>query len=285
MQITQNCIESVIKLTSSINYEIILIDNASTDGSQEFFRSVNDIKFIESKENLGFGRANNLGYSHSSGKYIFLLNSDTILLNNAVKEFFTEAEKIDNSIACLGTILKDVNLNNSHSFGYFPKIWSDIYTQSFVLPYNKLLKRNFKKVGFDITQTKNGIVDYITGANLFIRKDIIENLGFFDPSFFMYYEETDLQRKYHSHGFFSKIIETPKIIHLEGASNISYPTFNKILIQLTSKLTYFKKWNNNLKFKLYLVLFLIIRLPFLLFSKHTKKEKTQYLELLISFLK
>ena len=51
MQITQNCIESVIKLTSSINYEIILIDNASTDGSQEFFRSVNDIKFIESKSN------------------------------------------------------------------------------------------------------------------------------------------------------------------------------------------------------------------------------------------
>jgi GT2 family glycosyltransferase len=148
-----------------------------------------------------------------------------------------------------------------------------------------LFKLKNKKIGCDFNQTNNGKVDYITGAALFLPRRIIKKFGLFDPSFFMYYEETDLQKKYHSRGFFSKIIETPKIIHLEGASNISYPTFNKILIQLTSKLTYFKKWNNNLIFKLYLVLFLIIRSPFLLFSRYTKKEKAQYLELLISFLK
>lgn len=284
LQVTKNCIDSVIKFTKDINYEILLIDNASSDGSQDFFRSVEEIKFIESKDNLGFGKANNLGYSYSSGKYIFLLNSDTILINNAVKEFFIEAEKTDNSIACFGAILKDINFNNTHSFGYFPNIWSDIYFQLFVLPYNKLRKRNFKNVGFDISQTKNGIVDYVTGADLFIRRDIIENLDFFDNRFFMYYEETDLQKKFHSHGFFSKIIESPKIIHLEGVSSASSTTFNKTLIQLKSRLTYFKKWNYNLTFKFYLFLLIIIRLPFLLFSKYTIKEKRIYLRLLFSFL-
>jgi len=284
-QITQNCIESVIKFTKDIKYEIILIDNASSDGSQEFFSSLMGIKLIKSKENLGFGRANNLGYSHSSGKYIFLLNSDTILLNNAVKEFFTEAEKMDNSIACLGTILRDKELNSNHSFGNFPKLKDDLLYNFFWLPLNFLFKLNNKTIGFHFNQTNNGKVDYITGADLFLRRRIIEEFGLFDPSYFMYYEETDLQKKYHSHGFFSKIIETPKIIHLEGASNASNLTFNKMLIQLKSRLIYFKKWNHNLAFKFYLLMLLIIRLPFLLFSKYTFKEKGIYLRLLTTFLK
>ena len=282
---TQNCIESIFKYTIGLDFEIILVDNASKDGSQEFFRSLNNIKFLESKENLGFGRANNLGYSYSSGKYIFLLNSDTILLNNAVKDFFLEAEKTDRSIACLGAILKDKEHNSSHSFGKFPKLRSDLFYNAFLLPLNYLLNQNIKKIGTDFNQTNNGKVDYITGADLFIRRSIIEKFGLFDPIYFMYYEETDLQKKYHSHGFFSKIIETPKIIHLEGASNASIPNFNKILIQVKSRLTYFKKWNNNLAFKFYLFLLLTLRLPFLLFSKYTLKEKIIYLKLFISFLK
>ena len=73
-QLTKNCIESIIAKTSGVEYEIILVDNESSDGSQEVFASDKQIKFIEAGENLGFGKANNLGAQYAKGDYIFFLN-------------------------------------------------------------------------------------------------------------------------------------------------------------------------------------------------------------------
>ena len=84
-RMTADCIESVRQKTSGISYEIILVDNGSTDGSKDFFEQFEGIKYIYSDENLGFGRANNLGAKQASGDYLFLLNSDTLLINNAIK--------------------------------------------------------------------------------------------------------------------------------------------------------------------------------------------------------
>ena len=124
-QITQNCIDSIFKYTKEIDFEIILVDNASKDGSPEFFRTVNDIKFIESKENLGFGRANNLGYSYTSGKYVFLLNSDTLLINNAVKKFYESMELQPQDVSCLGSkLLSEDGVTENNSYGVFPSISS-----------------------------------------------------------------------------------------------------------------------------------------------------------------
>ena len=87
-ELTAACINSIFQYTEGVEFEVILVDNASTDGSREFFRKDTRIILIESEINLGFGRANNLGYEYSHGKYVFLLNSDTYLLNNAVKIFY-----------------------------------------------------------------------------------------------------------------------------------------------------------------------------------------------------
>ena len=86
--LTKKCIESVIKYTTNILYEIILVDNASMDGSKELFEKDIRIKYIYNSTKDGFGKANNLGLKYSSGKYVFLLNSDTILMNNAVYQFY-----------------------------------------------------------------------------------------------------------------------------------------------------------------------------------------------------
>ena len=74
-EITSNCINSIINHTSGVGYEIILVDNASTDGSVDLFKDNKSIILIASNVNLGFGKANNLGYSKSRGKYIFLFES------------------------------------------------------------------------------------------------------------------------------------------------------------------------------------------------------------------
>lgn len=106
-QLTSNCIESIFKYTNGVSFEVILVDNASTDGSIDFFTNDERIIFISSKENLGFGRANNLGYKVAKGRYIFLLNSDTLLLNNAIKIFCDTMSNVDGNIACIGTLLRD----------------------------------------------------------------------------------------------------------------------------------------------------------------------------------
>ena len=94
-QMTSECIDSIIEKTQGLEFEIILVDNASTDGSKEFFEKDERITYIYSEKNGGFGYGNNLGMKVAKGKYFFLLNSDTLLINNAVKEFYDYAEKDD----------------------------------------------------------------------------------------------------------------------------------------------------------------------------------------------
>ena len=116
--LTSDCIESIVDKTSDLEYEIILVDNASTDSSKAVFPQDPRVRYIYSDRNLGFGRANNLGIREATGRYLFFLNSDTILLNNAVKYFFDFCEKNpEHKIGALGAVLKDRNLRNIHSYG------------------------------------------------------------------------------------------------------------------------------------------------------------------------
>ena len=215
LELTKNTIESVFEKTKGLNYEIILVDNASTDGSVEFFESnyKNKIIFIKNNENLGFGRANNKGIEIAKGKYIFLLNSDTLLMNNAIKILFDFMEKNIECGVCGGNLF-DRDNRPIHSF---KKELVNIYSD-FDFIKNFILKFIYKKrIDFNYTN-KNIEVGYITGADMFIRKKILEKVGIFDSDFFMYFEETELTSRIKSTG--KKIISVPqaKIIHLEGKS-------------------------------------------------------------------
>lgn len=215
LELTKNTIESVFKKTEGLNYEVILVDNASTDGSVEYFENnyKEKIIFIQNRENLGFGKANNKGIEIAKGKYIFLLNSDTLLINNAIKILFDFMEQNIESGVCGGN-LYDRDNKPVHSF---KKELVNIYSD-FDFIKNFILKFIYKKrMDFNYTN-KNIEVGYITGADMFIRKKMLEKVGIFDSDFFMYFEETELTARIKSSG--KKIISVPqaKIIHLEGKS-------------------------------------------------------------------
>lgn len=265
--LTLQCIDSIFLQTRHVSFEIILIDNASTDGSREIFQQDKRITYIYSNQNLGFGKANNLGYSQTSGRYIFLLNSDTILLNDALSEFVLYFDKhADSDVACAGAVLKKKDgITENNSYSQFPSICNTI---SFFMHYYLRIKpkRRISSNGkYPLT------VDYIIGADLFIKRDVVEQLGLFDESFFMYYEDSELQLRYHNHGYRSVIISSPEIIHLEGASTCSGNrlTGKKAEMYFNGMLTYMGKRYAGIKY-LAARLILLLFIPMLIYNNTIK---------------
>lgn len=275
--ITLKCIDSIYKHTSDVNFEIILVDNNSKDGSYDFFSKRDDIIYIYSNENLGFGRANNLGISKARGKYVFFLNSDTLLINNAIALFFNYLERMPSHVAGVGAYLLDINYCHIHSYGVFPTCTNqclDVIKRK--MPFQR--KENIYKKE-DIT------VEYITGADLFIRKSVLDKVGLFDSTFFMYYEETDLQYRITKAGYIFKIITQPKIIHLEGASSsgdISTP-IRKLSMQLSSRYNYLRKHNPQYKYVIFRVIYALICLFPTLMFQCSWSAKRKYLKLLFCY--
>ncbi len=241
LKLTKNTIDSVIEKTKGINCEIILVDNASTDGSLEFFEKEysNSINFIKNSENLGFGRANNKGIEIAKGKYIFLLNSDTLLINNAIKLLFDFMEENSNCGACGGNLF-NIDLNPVHSFiAEKPYISLKTEFNVYLNFIQKLRYRILKKRNDFNYKSKPIEVGCITGADLMIRKEILDRIGYFDEDFFMYSEECELEYRIAKQGYKIISVPTAKIIHLEGKSTVFKE--KKYHMILESKYKYFYK--------------------------------------------
>lgn len=279
-EITRNCIESIFAKTCGLNFEIILVDNASTDGSKELFEKDTRIKYIYSNENLGFGRANNLGYMQSKGDYLFLLNSDTLLLNNAIKIFYEEVKKSAPEVAALGCQLVDANNNQIHSYGYYPSflfLFIDVIRFSFpFLRYNaEALIRIFAD--------SSPYVDYVTGADVFMRRSVVDKLGLFDESYFMYCEDMELQFRYRLQGYFSKIISAPQILHYNGfSSSAKKRSLKSFYMGMCSRFVFLKTHHNK---KVYYICRIIhlLEMPRVLLDTYPFKDKVHVLKLLLGF--
>lgn len=208
-KLLEQCLSSIFQQTRGCNYEVIVVDNNSSDDSHSV-ASLFPVKWIQSPENLGFGKANNLGVQHASGEYLFFLNSDTILTNDAISEFYDFA--INNrgiKFGAIGCRLTGTDGNYTMSFGQFPSIrfeWEYLLGK---------LRKNSESTD-DKESAKE--VDFVTGADLFISKQLFDEIGGFDPNIFMYYEETDLQYRLNKKGYRQFVIPGPSIIHLEGGS-------------------------------------------------------------------
>jgi len=281
--LTQKCIDSVFLHTSGVKFEVVLIDNCSSDGSVDQFQDDHRILFIKSSVNLGFGKANNLGYEHCRGKYVFLLNSDTLLLNNAIKLFFDKMESVSPQVGCMGCILKNTENDDIHSYADFPKVSNALYT--FVSPklFGMFGYHNMKMDAPERREKDSSFfkVDYVTGADLFIRRNVIEECGLFDPAFFMYYEDPELQYRYQVRGYSSYIYDAPQIVHLEGCSSDPRSLRKKGIIKMGSLMTYFSKTENWWKV-LILRLLLLLKSPYLLLRyKYSLDDGVSYLKTIV----
>lgn len=257
-KMTQECVDSVFEKTKGLDFEVILVDNGSTDDSKEIFEKDKRIKYIYSDINLGFGRANNLGFEIAKGEFIFLLNSDTYLLNNAIRSLWSahkaENERTEN-VACAGCMLKNAEGSIIHSYAKFPSKWRNLMSVTFYVVLWRLhiikeipLSSNYNYEQFSKKHVFD--VDYITGADLMVCRSAAEKYGLFDPDFFMYCEETEMQHRYMKEGLRRIIVEGPEIVHLEGKSNKRHTPARSTML-LRSLFLYFKKTESKITFFFY----------------------------------
>lgn len=218
-QMTLDCLRSVYVQTKDMAFEVIVLDNASTDGSAEVIaREFPQARLIASKENLGFAKGNNVAAREAIGEFLLLLNPDTLILEDAVgKALAFAGARPEAAIVGGRTYFGDGSLNYSSCHGA-PTPWSltclgtgltsvfrrsPVFASEFYGGWNRDSVRE---------------VDAITGCFLLIRRTLWDLLGGFDESFFMYGEETDLCMRARKVGHKSFICPDAKLIHYGGAS-------------------------------------------------------------------
>ena len=281
-EMTQECISSVIEKTKEISYEIILVDNRSTDDSRDFFEKDSRIRYIYSFENLGFGRANNVGMLLANGEYIFLLNSDTLLVNNAIKLLYDYAESHKETTMFLGGWLLDGDLHHIHSFADITTMKSLL--KSAWLSYTNIFQKDMSFQSAEMYEWAAEAIEvgYITGADMFYHRSVFEKYGGFDHNFFMYYEESDWQWRMKQHGIKSVVIKGPEIIHLCGQHKGLPQKARSIrvkLMNLESMKYYLKKHYSTLQYVLFRPTYFILKaIPTLVDGRYyCLKDRLKYL--------
>jgi len=250
--LTKQTIESIIQKEHPFQYEILLVDNASSDGSieklQEEFNELISMRILQvfiNKANLGFAKANNIGIRIAQGKYILLLNSDTVVNEDCLESCISQMDK-DTNIGALGckVMLPDGKLDHACKRG-FPTPKASLY---YLL---KLYKKDPLKYGqYDalyLNEDEVGEVDCLMGAFMLIPKNVLNKIGLLDEDFFMYGEDIDLCYKIKEGGY--KILYYPKaqIIHYKGGSSKKKRTkviydFHKAM-WIFYKKHYYKEYN------------------------------------------
>ncbi len=242
-QYLKNCLESIYNCTKGVSFEIILVDNASTDGSFEKIREdFTSIFGLKNDSNLGFAAANNIGAKSAQGKYLLFLNPDTLLVDDAISAMYQFLESADNMVAACGARLQNPDGTYSVSFGNFPTLFQQFSDIGFRAIYKRYYDRKLS-ISPPCNFTDPQPVGYLSGADTFIRKDIFLKLGGFDEAYFMYYEDTDLFYRLHKAGYQSYLLPEVSITHIGSSTSDSDGTFNysKYSMLEKSKYLYFAK--------------------------------------------
>jgi GT2 family glycosyltransferase len=262
---TLNCIESVVSKTYKMSYEIIVVDNDSKDNSYNLIiTQFPNIVWIQNDTNEGFGRANNIGINKSKGRFILLLNTDTIVIENSLNELFDKFLQESNDVAAATCQLLNTDGSLQRSIFYFNASFKEI------LSYNLLVDKLFPNL-----LNKPNEIASLHGACIIFNKSILTNIGFFDSDFFLYSEEFEWCYRIRKANKKLHFYDNTRIYHKEEVSS-SNKDWN-IKQRLLSNALLFKKTRGSLGLVLYMLLQTINSLTnFIFLLKMTKSYRKDY---------
>lgn len=214
--LTIKLVDSIISQTVNLDFEIIVVDNASKkEDFQNLCDSLNrfdQVKIIRNKINSGFASGNMLGVNYALGKYYFFINNDCILLNNTSK-ILKDFLDFNQDVGVATAKVLDNNGNYSSSYKQFPHLIKQLFGNSI----QRIISKN-RFPSNKIKLEKNSEVEVVSGSCMFFRKDIFCSIGGFDTVFFLYCEEEDICKRVWDFGKKVYFIPKAEVFHEAGGS-------------------------------------------------------------------
>lgn len=207
------CIESIV----SVGCSPIVVDNGSTDDTLEIVRAKSrEAKVIPTGENLGYGKAMNLGFAQTLGEFVILSNPDVIFLENSIAQML-HYTKTHPRVAVVGPQQMFPDGGWQRSYGELPGIWSGIKDASGITTFQNAIRRALWPKKLDSNE-KN--VPYVDGAVLLLRREAFLEMNGFDEDFYFYSDESDLCARLTEAGWRVTFLPTAEVIHVRGADSM-----------------------------------------------------------------
>jgi len=214
LDILKQCFDSV-KNSKNVNLELITVDNGSSDTTKGLLQSYNHSMYLRNKANLGFAAAVNRGMSIARGRYVLLLNPDTKFESDVLAKMITRLDQ-DSDVGIASCLIKYPDGSLQESIRRFPKLINQLLI---MLKVPHFLKKNgvvnkYMMRDKDPYQTQD--VDSIMGAFMFIRRGVIEQIGYFDEQYFIWFEEVDYCKMTHDKNWKIRHYADIEIEHHKG---------------------------------------------------------------------
>lgn len=235
-------------IKSNIDYEIIVVDNGSNDNIQEITSQFNDVKFIMSKNNLGYFGGANLGVKNSIGEYLFILNSDILASDYCFDELINFIEKNENIGIIAPKLMYPDERGVQSSCFRFHNILTPLVRRTALGETKFGIFENKKMLMDDFNHEDTIECDWVLGAAFIIKRSFLDKIGGFDERYFLYYEDMDICKTTWANNKKVVYLHTTYMIHNHARSSAKNKTFfetikNKALkIHITSSVKYFFKF-------------------------------------------
>ena len=262
-EVLRDCLRTVYEQTRNVPFEVIVVDNASEDGSADMVKTAfPQAVLLANTTNRGFAAANNQGIEAAQGRYLLLLNSDTLVLDGAIDKTmdFVEAHPEAAAVAC--RVLNSDRTWQPTCF-MFPSALNILIGALYL---NKLFPRNRFFGRERMTWWDGGdvrAVDVVAGCFILARRQVIEQVGVLDESYFMYGEEADWCYRFHEAGWKTLYTPAAEIVHLGGASSARVK--GPMCLQLRASILLFLRKHSSMASYivacLFVSLFFLLRLP------------------------
>lgn len=240
-------------VSSGCSLEVIVVDNASHDGSAEAAGVFAGVRVIQASANLGYGRASNIGLREASGRYLLVLNSDVVLQPGALPALVSFADKQPRAGIVAPRLLNPDGSVQSAAFHFpsWPMTLLDLFPLPSVIPgrIRQQIATSSLNGRYFIEQIANKPfrIDHPLGACMLLRREAYTRVGGFDPRIFMYSEEIDLALRYKHAGWQAWQVPAARAVHLGGASTKQVPA--KMMVELwRSRLYLHRKHRGRLSY-------------------------------------
>jgi GT2 family glycosyltransferase len=220
LDFTEQCIGSICATTHDVDYEVIVVDNASADAPcQSLVEKFPWMKLVLSEQNIGFGRANNLGVQHSTGRNLLFLNPDTLVLKDALLRMLTDLRGRPNAGAIGCKLFNPDGTLQTTCVQPIPTIFNQIFALDWLQRRWPSLPFWGKQALYYTGPETVHQVDAVSGAAILVRREVFEEVGGFNPEYFMYTEEIDLCYVIQRAGWKVLHSSEAQVIHFGGQSS------------------------------------------------------------------